>query len=159
MAKSNAQAAKEAAEQAAAAEAATENQTTDQQTDQALEENGLGDGEKVKISDFDDFFSFDEDGKSLTGELMGAYDNVEIGEDGFTGYLFREYAPSKKEEDRMVYAIRSSWQLDKVFGAGEAEHEPESIYKIVRKGKKDLKSGRSVKLFNVVRYANPEFKK
>lgn len=141
-----------------AQENAQEEQNTTTQAPAPKSSIELGDGEKIKLQDFDEFFSFDEEGKSLTAVLMGNYNNVNIGEDGFTGYLFREWIPGVNEEDRPIYAVASSWQLDKVFGAGDAVAEPENVYKITLKGKKDIKGGRTVKQYNIVRYENPEFK-
>ena len=148
-----------AAAAAAAAKKAAEAEKQDEEIlpPVPLDSNGLGEGKVLTVQDFDDFFNFSEDGDEMTGELMRYYANPKIGENGFTGYIFRLWDKNLAKEDRRKLAVRSSYVLDKHFRGVNAERDPKHVFKITRTGSRDLEGGKTVKIFNIVRYKNPEY--
>jgi hypothetical protein len=122
-----------------------------------LDHEDLGAGEESQ-EEFDEFFNFSEDGDTLTGELLKPYFNPTIGDDGFKGYIFRLWEKGLPVDSRIKVAVRSSYALNKHFGGISETETLKFVFKITMTGKKQLDENRSLKLFSVIKYKNPNYR-
>lgn len=80
------------------------------------------DRKRTEDDSFDEFADFKKPGDSYVGKYLGTYQNENIGEDGFDGFLFEEY-PHPLNSAAKITAMPGSYAIVKWFEENGADPE------------------------------------